>query len=158
MLVENDPIISEAIEVAQSFNNFFGNTVNTLEIVEHKHLINNCKQTTTHNVDIAIEMYAAHPSIISIRENVKIEGEFSFSIITANDIKNEISNLKPKAGTFMDIPTKQLKQMCDIVCKPLMMIWNEEILGGKKLPNKLKLFHPLIANFVAQFYFLDENV
>ena len=85
-------------------------------------------------------MYAAHPSIISIRENVRIEGEFSFSIITANDIKkNEIINLKPKAGTFMDIPAKQLKQMCDIVCKPLMMIWNEEILKGKTFPDKLKL-------------------
>ena len=39
----------------------------------------------------------------------------------------------------MDIPTKQLKQVCDIVCEPLMMIWNEEVLKGKSFPDKLKL-------------------
>ena len=31
----------------------------------------------------------------------------------------------------MNIPTKQLKQVCDIVCGPLMEIWNEEVIRNK---------------------------
>ena len=39
----------------------------------------------------------------------------------------------------MDIPTKQLKQVCDVVCEPLSKIWNEEIIEHKIFPTKLKL-------------------
>ena len=39
----------------------------------------------------------------------------------------------------MDIPPKQLKEVCDVVCEPLMAIWNEEIIKKKKFPAKLKL-------------------
>ena len=39
----------------------------------------------------------------------------------------------------MNIPTKQLKQVGDIICEPLMKIWNEEFIQNKKFPTKLKL-------------------
>ena len=42
-------------------------------------------------------------------------------------------------GKFMNIPTNQLKQVCDVVCKPLMEIWNEEVTRNRKFPSKLKL-------------------
>ena len=60
--------------------------------------------------------------------------------VNASDIRSEIINLKTnKAGTFMNIPTKQLKQGCKVVCEPLMEIWNEEVIQNKKFPAKLKL-------------------
>ena len=44
-----------------------------------------------------------------------------------------------KARTFMNIPTKQLKQGCEVICEPLMEIWNDKIIQNKTFPAKLKL-------------------
>ena len=85
-------------------------------------------------------MFEAHPSIISIKEHVKIDSKFLFSPTSKEDIQIEIKSLDPKkAGTFLDIPPKQLKEVCDVVCESLMAIWNEEIIKKKKFPAKLKL-------------------
>ena len=39
----------------------------------------------------------------------------------------------------MNISVKQLKQTFDIVCEPLKNIYNEEIIGNRNIPSKLKL-------------------
>ena len=39
----------------------------------------------------------------------------------------------------MNIPTKQLKQVSDIIVEPLMQIWKNEIINNLKFPTKLKL-------------------
>ena len=41
-------------------------------------------------------MYEAHPSIISIKENVNIESRFSFIEVNACGIKSETMRLKTK--------------------------------------------------------------
>ena len=43
-----------------------------------------------------------------------------------------------KAIPFMSIPPKQLKEVVDVVAKPLQGIWNGEI-STRKFPSKLKL-------------------
>ena len=158
VLIENNTIISDNTEVAQTFNNFFADTVNTLGIVENQLLLNHEIGNNTQGVEEAIKMFETHPSIISIIENVKIECSFSFTCISAEDIKKEIKKLDPKkAGTFMDIPTKQLKEVCDVVSGPLTRIWNEEIIQGKVFPAKLKLaditpiFKTLKKTFVKNY-------
>ena len=106
VLINNDKIISEDTEIAQTFNNFFENTVNSLGIVENKLLLNSVEYTKE-GVEKAIKMFETHPSIISIKEHVKVESQFSFSTITIEDIQKEIKDLNSKkAGTFMDIPAK----------------------------------------------------
>ena len=65
---------------------------------------------------------------------------FHLTQVNACDIKSEIMRLKTKKGIFMNIPTKQLKEMCEVICEPLTEIWNTEIIQNKKLPSKLKLF------------------
>ena len=140
VLVNNEEVISEDTEVAQTFSNFFEKTVDTLGIVENKLLLNNCMENNKKGVEKAIEMFQTHPSIISIKKNVEIHSEFYFSIIAAEDIRKEIENLDPKKiGTFMDIPVKPLRQMCEVVCEPLAKIWNEEVIRNKTFPSKLKL-------------------
>ena len=38
-----------------------------------------------------------------------------------------ITFLKPrKAGTFMDIPTKQMKDVCEVLCEPISRVLNKE--------------------------------
>ena len=49
------------------------------------------------------------------------------------EIEFEIKHLdNKKVGTLMNIPTKQLKQVIDIVADLLMEIWNVEIVQRKK--------------------------
>ena len=56
------------------------------------------------------------------------------------EIEFEIKHLdNKKVGTLMNIPTKQLKQVIDIVVDLLMEIWNVEIVQHKKYPGNLKL-------------------
>ena len=51
---------------------------------------------------------------------------FSFSKVIAEDVRLEIKCLKSKkASTFMGIPTKHVKEACEILCEPLSRIWNK---------------------------------
>ena len=83
-------------------------------------------------------MFETHPSIISIKNHVKVDSEFSFSPVTAEDIKNEINALNPKKNGG-SIPTKQLKEVGDIVSEPIAMIWNTEIIQKNIFAGQLKL-------------------
>ena len=108
VLVEGDKIISEDVEVAKTFNQYFQSTVSSLDIAENRFLLSETKGELN-NVDRAIEKYGNHPSILNINENIKIEDRFSFSEVNINDIRSEIKHLnKKKAGTFMNIPAKHL--------------------------------------------------
>ena len=140
-LVHNDNVISDDQELADTFNNFFEQTVDNLGIQEYQ---------SDHNIDInsisddpivyAIAKYKNHPSIIMINENVSFESRFSFTAVNEDDIQREILNLNPKKpGTFGNIPTKMLKSSSEICSVALQNIWNSEILGKLYFPNKLKL-------------------
>ena len=139
VLVKGDKVISDDAEVAHTFNDFFKRTVSTLDIIENRYLIT---ETNNEKCDVneAITKFKNHPSIINIKDNVTTEIEFSFSNVNIDEMKLEIKCLNgKKAGTFMNIPTKQLKQVTDIICQPLMNIWNNEIVQNKKFPKNLKL-------------------
>ena len=137
ILVERDKIISNDTEVAQIFNDFFKNSVSFLNIVGNMFLLKESEG--------AIRKFEINPSILSIHEKVTTDARFSFSKLTASDMKLEIKSLKPKnASTFMGIPSKLVIDECDVLREPLSNIWNEEIIKGKKFPSKLKL---AIANF-----------
>ena len=85
-------------------------------------------------------MYESHPSILKIKENVRLEEKFCFSPVSTEDLRAEIEVLNTKkAIPFMNIPPKQLKEVVDIIIEPLKSIWNDQILVQRKFPNKLKL-------------------
>ena len=71
---------------------------------------------------------------------VDLDSKFAFSKVSSADIELELQNLKSrKASTYMNIPTKLLKQVIDIVVEPLSEIWNTEIIDNHKFPTELKL-------------------
>ena len=94
VLVKDEKIISKDTEVAQTFNDFFTNAVSSLDIIENKLLLT---ETTNTNggVEEVIKRFAIHPSIISIKENVKIDSRFKFPEIKVDDIRNKIKCLNP---------------------------------------------------------------
>ena len=137
-LVEGGDIISDDQTIAETFNNFFINSVKSLNMTENMILM-----TPTGNlinpIEVALKKFENHPSIIDIKNNVVIGTTFSFSKVSKGDIEFEIRSLKTnKASTFMNIPTKQLKQVVDVVVEPLMNIWNDEIIHNLKFSTKLK--------------------
>ena len=139
VLVEDDKIISEDKEVAQTFNDYFDEAVQSLGISDNKILLSEPEQSDSKVLE-AIKMYESHPSIIKIKENVTVDQEFSFSPVSLEDIRTELKALSTKKATpFMGISAKQLKDVMYIIDKPLLDIWNSEILGKKKFPSKLKL-------------------
>ena len=95
VLVNGDNIISDDIQVAQTFNDIFKNCVNSLNISENKLLLTEITNVLG-CVDESIERFENHPSIRSINENVEVDHRFSFSEVNVNDIRQEIKNLNGK--------------------------------------------------------------
>ena len=140
-LVSNNKVISEDLELAKTFNNYFGNAVNNLGIKECEFDLNvdsNCNYMN--GVDIAIHKFKDYPSIKMINEKVRFESCFSFKEVSNLDIEREISHLNTKkVGTFGNIPTKVLKESSNVCNSTLKDIWNYEILGKQNFSKNLKL-------------------
>ena len=138
-LVEGDDIISDDKDIAETFNKFFVDAVSSLDIKTNNGILNDADHLTD-PVQKALHKFRDHPSVLEIRRNVIPVGLFSFSVINEEEMEKEIGNLDPgKSGTFLNIPTNRLKEVKDIVSKPLTDIWNKEIVAGKTFPSKLKL-------------------
>ena len=137
-LVKDDKIISSDKEIAETFNDYFNNSVESLHISENKYLINETGNISD-NIERIIKKFSNHPSIIDIKEMIVLDTKFSFSEVNASDIELEIRSLKTnKASTFLNISVKQLKQVIDIIVEPLTSIWNIEIVKNKTFPSALK--------------------
>ena len=76
--VKDDKIISNDKDVAETFNEFFKNSVKSLNISQNRHLINDTGNLTD-PVEIAMKKIEKHPSIIDIKELMEVNTEFSFS-------------------------------------------------------------------------------
>ena len=68
----------------------------------------------------AIKMYENHPSILEIKKHIVVGTKFTFSPVTIEDIHDEFKALDTRKATrHMNIPTKQFKEVMNIVDKPL---------------------------------------
>ena len=138
-LVEGDEVISDEKKVADTFSDFFDQAVSSLDLKENSDILNKVEDQSD-PVDKALHKFKDHPSIIEIKNQVVNDLNFSFSSVTEKEMMKEIEVLKTKkAGTFMNIPTKKLKDAKEEIVKPLTQIWNNEILIKMKFPSKLKL-------------------
>ena len=72
VLVNGDKIISDDNMVAQTFNTFFKNCVNSLNISENKSLLTESKNIPG-CVEESIKRFEIHPSVRSINENVQVD-------------------------------------------------------------------------------------
>ena len=137
-IVENNSIVSDDREVAEIFKKYFDNAVKSLDIKENRDLL--CSDESLINlVEVAIEKFKLHPSVLMIKEQIDVEHYFSLSEITEEDIKKEIVFLdSSKKGSFAIIPANVLKEMADICSIHLKNIWNEEIIHKKTFPSNLK--------------------
>ena len=108
-LVSEDKFFSDDLETAEKFNEFFKNAVNNLNLSSNEDLL----LSTTHlpdPVQIAIEKYKNHLSILTIQNNVTINQSFSFQMPSTDTIYKQINLLNSKKNdTYGGIPPKCLK-------------------------------------------------
>ena len=110
----------------------------SLGIKENQHILAN---ESTDPVDIAINKFEQHHSILAIKENVSFEDMFTFSSVTIEEILSEIYSLdskKPEINKFKNIPTKHLKETGGSCSEYLLNVWNNEIVQKHCLPDNLK--------------------
>ena len=123
-LNENEEILSNPKSVAETFNNYFVNITNTLDL------------NTNEDID---ESSRFHPSIIKIKELCNDLPEvFNFHIVDEEHVKQELISLNSKKSAISgDIPVRILKQFCDAYLPLLTSIINSSLLNGN-FPEVLK--------------------
>ena len=125
-IVEYGKVTSDKKEVAEMLNNYFSEAVENLEIEEFMpdddfvHSNDN-----NDDIDNIIRKYQSHPSVLKIKENVKLDNKFRFNDVTEELVEIEMKKLDPKKASIEnDIPTEILKENSDIVSYHLSKAYN----------------------------------
>ena len=148
-LVEGEAIISEDNDVAQYLNKFFSDTVKLLDIPLNSYITNPTDKFLTDPIEIAIQKFDSHPSVLKIRERVQ-NSCFKFHPTDLKEVEKEISNLnRNKSDTFNSIPITTLKENIDNTGKILHNIFCNMITSCE-FPDDLKLadIHPFYKFFI----------
>ena len=100
-LIENDQVITETKIVADKLNNYFLDAIVNLGIIPHSSTLNteSAEEIGSINptqIDKIIEKYKDHPSILNIKEHVKIKETFSFSKPTIENVGKILLSLDCK--------------------------------------------------------------
>ena len=98
-LVEKNELIQNDQEIANELNTFFKDTVSNLNINENPYIINQVSDDSLDPVEKCINKYKFHPSILLIKNRIKIQNLFSFHAIDRNDMMRELLKIDPKKAT-----------------------------------------------------------
>ena len=133
-------VISDNCEVTLENNNVSiqHNDVNLQNNVLNSGITDANTQCVDTKIDNIIKKYQSHPSIVKIKENVRVDSKFNFCDVTTDEIYKEINELDPKkASVEDDIPGKILKENNDIASHYLASIYNNSK-NSKVYPSSLK--------------------
>ena len=137
-LIEDEKIISNDKEVAETLNNYFVTVTDSLGITENSEVISSTEGASD-PIEKAQLKYSNHPSIKKIHTFVRNAHPFKFQKVSLEQVNNEIRRLNTKkATTFKNIPAKVLKSNSDVCSDSLQLIFNNSIENGL-FPDSLKL-------------------
>ena len=137
-LLEGDEIISSDQEVAETFNSFFANVVENLDIEGFITCDYSYAPELNYIANI-IEKFKNHPSVLKIKENVTFDRHFQFSLVEESVITEKINSLdKRKPTTYNNIPTRLLVETNDIISPIITEMYNDSS-SNANFPNSLKL-------------------
>ena len=134
-LAEKNELIQNDQEIANELNIFFKDTVKNLNINENPYITNQVSDPG----EKCINKCQFHPSILLIKNRIKIQNLFSFHAIDRNDMMIELLKIDPKkATTGNSIPSKTLKLSADISADILQNLFNDMLSTGN-FPDNMKL-------------------
>ena len=138
-LVEDEEIVQDNDKVADILNSFFKNAVASLGIEENSYIVSQDFINISDPIDRAITKYHIHPSILIIKDEIKVNDTFSFEPVCIADIENELKDINPKkATTDGNIPPKILKQSSSVASPVLLELLNKSFISCV-FPESLKL-------------------
>ena len=106
MLIENEEIINESTKVANVFNSYFESATESLNLFNWA---TEPYDQVKDSVDRIVQNFSLHPSIIKIKQNIKILKPFSFTPVTVETVKNIIYGLPQNKSVSGDIPLNVLR-------------------------------------------------
>ena len=125
-LIEKKRSISEKHNVANIFNKYFVNITKALNIPEWKPH----KGLTFRNLDIILDTFSSHPSVIQIKEKNN-KDVFSFLHVLPWETYTAILSVYQNKSTSGTIPTKVLRSLTKEICISLTDCTNSAILNGE---------------------------
>ena len=140
ILVEKDKIISEASEVAETFNDYFVNIVKTTTGLSPTNIKENLPINTSNRevLNAITENYREHPSIQKIYEFSKHVEPFSFNFVCQNEVNKYLKNVNVNKSTGEDkLPPKILQISANVLDNPLTTVINVSI-SEMTFPNQSK--------------------
>ena len=125
ILVENQEIISNDLSCAELINNYFRHITDSLNIPQWP---------TTPEIESihdpirkAICKYQTHPSILNICSNFDNSTTFNFTLISHNDVIEEIKHLDISKSSSGNIPLRIVKEYASSYLYPLTECFNNEL-------------------------------
>ena len=137
-LVEDDKILSQDIEIAKTFNEYFIN-IQILNMSNNQSLVTQTRSLEENAISGIIERYKDHPSINLIKsKNSCLANTFSFTPVSIEEVKRSIESLDPKiAAQEKDVHTNILTQNLDFFTFYVHKDINASI-SALRFPNGLK--------------------
>ena len=141
ILIEDETVISENNAVAERLNNYVIDVIEYLEIEHYNEIMDNENIGSNNGrkeIETIITKYKNHPSILKIKEHIKVTEKFTFSKPTPNDLDVHVIFLDPKkTAVENDIPTKILIHTNEIANECLTNIYHKCI-DNQTFPLSLK--------------------
>ena len=136
VLVENEKLVADDEEVANTMNKYFSNVIPLLNI--QGYISDYLHDNDIDEISNAINRFENHPSVIKIKNKTIITEPFFFSIPNVPETFIELAKLnKNKPTTDNNIPPKILKENGDI-CAPFITKCYEDSINKGQFPSALK--------------------
>ena len=137
MLVdEKGNTLSEDEKIVETFNKFFGNIMKNLNISINSDVLENV--SIQDPIIAAIEKYKRHPSILKIKNHIRVENYFNFKHANNKKMAQVLKVLNAKkAKQENDIPIKLIKENIELFSSVLSRMFNFYI-DKASFPNSLK--------------------
>ena len=155
MLNENGELILKDKDIANTFNEYFGSIVESLDFYKWESEITDLGLNDTNQdyLDITIRKYEKHPSIQMIKQNFRISKKFSLEPVSKDEVKKIIKDLKNSKSVGGEIPTKIFKE-CEFTFEILTQCINKSFTGGE-FPDCLK--QATVSPIFKKDYPLDKE-
>ena len=139
MLLEDNEIIRDKQQIAEIFNNYYINILETTTGRSNTQFPDISSLDSSQKIDNIVEHFKDHLSIQLIKQEIKPSISFDFPLTTEENTVSLIKSVNKNAATGLDkIPPKILNTCADIISKPLTSIINSTIIN-KKFVNECKI-------------------
>ena len=138
MLTKNEELLLKDKDVADTLNEYFGSILESLDLYEWEGEISDLDLNDSNQdyLDIIIRKYEKHPNIQMVKQNFRIPKKFSFQLVSKDEVKNFIKNLKNSKSVGEEIPTKILRE-CEFTFESLKQCVSKSF-ASAEFPDCLK--------------------